>query len=183
MEPRNVIFLDIDSVCNHSRRAETAYDGEYPDGWFVAKDVPVCPDNLAALRSLLDRVENPAVVWSTDWRLFDGDVWHGWRSPLKWLEDEGGLKKYVVGKTPKKMSSERHEEILMWLRGEDRPVAVANFAVLDDIEYGMGMFGGHFFKCSYDKGLTPEIADRAASFLSEPADVSEYLKWGRRIPT
>ena len=52
---------------------------------------------------------------------------------MKWLENEGGLKPYVIGNTPKKMSSNRHEEIMMWLQDEYRP-AVANFAVLDDIE-------------------------------------------------
>lgn len=165
----NVIFLDIDSVCNHSRKAETAYDGEYPDGWFIADGVPLCTDNVKALKSIIRGTENPAIVWSTDWRLFNEDTWHGWKNPLKWLESEGGLKSYVIGNTPKKMSSNRHEEIMMWLRDEDRP-AVANFAILDDIEYGMEMFHGHFFKCDYDRGLVANIADAVTEFLSVPAD-------------
>lgn len=170
----NALFLDIDSVCNHSRKAETVYDDEYPDRWFVADKVPLCEDNLTALRLILGGVENPAIVWSTDWRLFDGDAWHGWKNPLKWLEDEYGLKRYVIGRTPKKMSSNRHEEIMMWLRDKDRP-AVKNFAILDDIEYGMYVFGGHFFRCDYDKGLTAETADAVKAFLAKPAaDMSKF---------
>lgn len=170
----NVIFLDIDSVCNHSRKAETAYDGEYPDGWFISDGVPLCTDNVNALKSIISGIENPAIVWSTDWRLFQNDTWHGWKNPLKWLENEGGLKQYVIGNTPKKMSSNRHEEIMMWLRDEDRPV-ITNFIILDDIEYGMGIFYDHFFKCDYDKGLTTEIAKRAVEFLSKSAaDMYNY---------
>lgn len=99
----NVIFLDIDSVCNHSRKAETAYDGECQDRLFIADRVPLCTDNVNALKSIVDGIRNPAIVWSTDWRLFNEDAWHGWKNPLKWLEDEGGLKPYVIGNTPKKM--------------------------------------------------------------------------------
>lgn len=58
---------------------------------------------------------------------------------------------------------------MMWLRNEDRPV-VANFAILDDIEYGMKMFRGHFFKCDYDKGLTADTAGAVVKFLSVTAD-------------
>lgn len=105
----NVVFLDIGSVCNHSRKAETVYDGEYQNGWFIADRVPLCADNVQALKSIIDRIENPAIVWSTDWCLLSEDTWHGWKNPLKWLENEGGLKPYVIGNTPKKMSLNRHE--------------------------------------------------------------------------
>lgn len=76
------------------------------------------------------------------------------------------------------MSSNRHEEIMMWLQDEDRP-AVANFAVLDDIEYGMEMFCRHFFKCDYDKGLIADTVDAVIEFLSVPADDMELYssKW------
>lgn len=46
----NVVFLDIDSVCNHSRKAETIYDGEYQNGWFIADRVPLCADNVQVLK-------------------------------------------------------------------------------------------------------------------------------------
>lgn len=174
----NIVFLDIDSVCNHSRKAETVYDGEYQNGWFIADRVPLCVDNVQALKSIINGIENPAIVWSTDWRLFNEDTWHGWKNPLKWLEDKCGLKQYVIGNTPKKMSSNRHEEIMMWLRNKDRP-AVANFAILDDIEYGMKMFRRHFFKCDYDKGLIADTIDAVIEFLSVPADDMELYssKW------
>ena len=98
------------------------------------------------------------------------------KNPLMWLESEFRLKQYVIGNTPKKMSSNRHEEIMMWLRDDDRP-AVKNFAILDDIEYGMNMFGGHFFKCEYDKGLTMEIADAVVGFFAlEPGDMKKFGK-------
>ena len=75
------------------------------------------------------------------------------------------------------MSSNRHEEIMMWLRNEDRP-AVANFAILDDIEYAMEMFHGHFFTCDYDTGLVADIADAVTEFLSVPADdMGIYNRW------
>lgn len=67
---------------------------------------------------------------------------------------------------------------MMWLRNKDRP-AVANFVVLDDIEYGMEIFRGHFFKCDYDKGLIADTADAIIEFLSVPAnDIELYnSKW------
>ena len=46
----NVVFLDIDSVCNHSRKAETVYDGEYQNRWFIADRVPLCADNVQTLK-------------------------------------------------------------------------------------------------------------------------------------
>ena len=173
----DVLFLDIDCVCNHFRKGES-YEGDYPDGWFVGEKVPVCPDNLAALESVLKRVERPAVVWSTDWRLLEKETWDGWRNPRLWLENEGGLKKYIIGSTPKKMSSCRHEEILMWLRDPDRP-AVRNFAALDDIEYGMDLLDGHYFRCGWEEGLTRKTADAVVEFLSGPADMSKFRHGGR----
>lgn len=171
---KNVIFLDIDSCLNGSSYGETCYDSGRPE--FIEQDLPLCEDSVENLRILLASIENPAVVWSSSWRNCDDATWNGWRNPRIWLEAQDWFKPALIGKTPMKMSSVRHEEIGFWLywneynrffdKGEW--IDVSNFIIIDDIDYGMGRYGKHLFRCEYDKGFTADMATDAIKFLSEP---------------
>jgi len=174
-----ILFLDIDSVLNHSKRGVDGYSDEGFAGDPVEDGVPLCRGNVEALKGLLEAVPDAKVVWSTDWRLFKEDTWNGWKNPLKWLEAQDWMKGRVVGKTPKKMSSTRFEEISFWFSENEynrrragkagaKPFFdVESYAVLDDYS-SPGMydkFGDRFFKCEWDEGLTPETAAKAAEAL------------------
>lgn len=163
-----VLFLDIDSVLNHSRYAEDCYQGEECAGdAFVEDKVPLCKDNIAALKHIFEAVPDLKVVWTTDWRLYDKSDYNGFKNPRQWLEAQDWMKDRVVGKTPKKMSSTHYEEIRMWFSYEKKDLVIEKFAILDDYDsYGMSTyFKNDFFKCRYDDGLTMEIADKVIDHL------------------
>ncbi len=176
-----ILFLDIDSVLNHSKHTEDCYQGEeYAGGAFVEDKVPLCKDNIEALKRIFEAVPNMKVVWSTDWRLYDKPDYHSFKNPRQWLEAQDWMKDRVVGKTPKKMSSTHYEEIRMWFSENEHCCRVGDgkacmdwfmpgnyinvdkFAILDDYDsYGMSTyFKNEFFKCTYEHGLTMEIADK-----------------------
>lgn len=163
-----ILFLDIDSVLNHSKPAEDLYNGEECAGSpFVEDNVPLCKDNIAALKHIFEAVPDLKVVWSTDWRLYDKPDYHGFKNPRLWLEAQDWMEGRVIGKTPKKMSSTHYEEIRMWFSYEKKDLDIESFAILDDYDsYGMSTyFKDEFFKCIYDDGLTIDIADRAIAHL------------------
>ena len=166
-----VLFLDIDSVLNCSRPAEDLYsDGPgAAAGPFVEPRVPLCRANVRELRRILEAVPGLTVVWSTDWRLYDDPEYGEFLNPRQWLEAQDWMKDRVVGKTPKKMSSTRYEEIRMWLSCEGRKAGVGEFAILDDYCSAemCRYFGGRFFRCGHEKGLTPEIADGVIRLFRE----------------
>lgn len=158
-----ILFLDIDSVLNHSRYAGDCYEGEEQAGCaFVEDKVPLCKDNIAALKHIFEAVPDLKVVWSTDWRLYDKPDYHGFKNPRLWLEAQDWMKDRVIDKTPKKMSSTHYEEIRMWLHYGEKCGMVEKFAILDDYDsYGMSTyFEDEFFKCTYEHGLTMEIAEK-----------------------
>lgn len=166
---RQVIFLDIDSVLNCFSYGDSSYGNTRKP--LIEPDVPLCAECVAAFKSVLDRLPDAAVVWSTSWALHDEDRWGEWRNPRKWLESQDWFASRLVGRTPRKMSSERHDEIWFWLIDNERyadekdRIDVSNFAILDDIEYGMGSFSRHFFRSDYETGLTSEQADRIVEYL------------------
>lgn len=163
-----ILFLDIDSVLNHSRYAGDCYEGEeYAGCAFVEDKVPLCKDNIEALKHLFEEVPDLKVVWSTDWRLYDKPDYNGFKNPRQWLEAQDWMEGRVIGKTPKKMSSTHYEEIRMWFSYEKKDLDIEKFAILDDYDsYGMSTyFKNDFFKCWYDNGLTMEIADKVIDHL------------------
>jgi len=177
---KNIIFLDIDSVLNYSRFGQDSYDtGNDRTEDFVEQKTPICKSCLEALNHIVVNAENPAVVWSTSWALEEREVWNGWNNPRLYVERLPWMKDLVVGRTPRKMSSERCEEIHFWLHNNEyvrkyhdkkwcegeRFYDIHSFAVIDDIERGMERYGDHFFRTEYDTGLTMEQAKGIVEFL------------------
>lgn len=160
MDKVKLLFLDIDSVLNASRYAESIYDEDFNCDRLVAASVPICKDNYQALKHIYENVPSLKVVWSTDWRLVDKPKWNGWSNPRLWLESQDWFKPLVIGKTPKKMSSTKPEELHMWFRDNiysrkhkdrewmDKPwFDVCSYAIVDDWDSSlMYKFGKHFFK-------------------------------------
>ena len=179
-----ILFCDIDSVLNHSKYAEDCYQGEeYAGDVFVEDKVPLCKDNIIALKHIFEAVPDLKVVWSTDWRLYDKPEYNGFKNPRQWLEAQDWMKDRIVGKTPKKMSSTHYEEIRMWFSeneyyrcaGDGKAcidqfmpgnyINVDKFAILDDYATNamFSYFKDNFFQCQYDTGLTMEIAEKVIS--------------------
>lgn len=163
-----ILFCDIDSVLNHSKLAEDCYDGEECAGSaFVEDKVPLCQDNIAALKHIFEEVPDLKVVWSTDWRLYDKPDYNGFKNPRQWLEKQPWMKGRIIGKTPKKMSSTHYEEIQMWFSYDKKDIEVEKFAILDDYATNAMFlyFKDSFFQCWYDTGLTMEIAEKVIVHL------------------
>lgn len=184
-----ILFLDIDSVLNHSTYAESIYSGkgnEFAGSELVANDVPLCKDNLKALKYILDNVPNLKIVWSTDWRLCNETIYEHWQNPRMWLESQDWIKEHVLDddilkNTPKKMSSTHYEEIRFWFNANeyrkthadkswiDGPyIDVDDFAILDDYASNAMFehFKEHFFQCWWDCGLKMDIASKVVSYFN-----------------
>lgn len=179
-----ILFLDIDSVLNHSTYAESIYCGkgnEFAGSPLIANDIPLCKDNVDALKHILDSIPDLKIVWSTDWRLNNDPTYEGWHNPRIWLESQDWIKDRIIGKTPKKMSSTHYEEIRMWFtenefikKHQDKDwmkqthIEVDDFAILDDYSsnFMFSYFKGHFFQCWWDSGLTMEIASKVVIYFN-----------------
>lgn len=179
-----VLFLDIDSVLNHSTYAESLYCGkgnEFAGSQLVADGIPLCKDNIDALKHILSNVPNLKVVWATDWRLSTEPIYEGWQNPRIWLESQLWFKDVVVGNTPKKMSSTHYEEIRMWFKENEfikkhqtcdwmrrTYIDVDDFAILDDYASNamFSYFKEHFFQCWWDLGLTMDIASKVVDYFN-----------------
>jgi len=97
----------------------------------------------------------------------------------------------LIGKTPMKMSSVRHEEIHFWLSENefgkkndgrdwfnpkdtnhfifmnDAWYDIDQFAILDDLDTrGMSLYGKRFFCTQFDRGLDESIADQIIATLN-----------------
>ena len=109
-----VLFLDIDGVIC-SIRSAVAYGG-FP--WTVKeKDMYLFDDVAIKLIQRLCKDTNTKIVLSSVWRLS-----HDW----KMIGEKLNLP--IIDKTPNKLSSNRGEEIAMWLRDNK----VDAYAIVDD---------------------------------------------------
>lgn len=172
MEKAKILFLDIDGVLNCNRYSEDIYyDGDMQSKDLVEPAVPICRSCYEALEAIAKNVPELKVIWSTDWRCHPHETTqNGWKNPLAWIEANCKfLEGKISGKTPKKMSSTRPEEIRMWLSWNEYykdhyPDAnekedifdIVGYAIADDYATNAmySWFGSHFFKTWYDTGLT-----------------------------
>ena len=210
-----VLFLDIDGCLNTSPFGEYLYDfnlsevkERYNDLTYLEDRIPICKANLDALKHIVDNISDLGIVWSTDWRFDKDDKYtnnFGWHNPKLWLESLPWLSERVIGMTPKKMSSNRCEEIHFWFNEnasrkkyadknwldvkqdecgycffKDLFYDIANYAIIDDYDsYCMNRYGQHFFKCDPSKGLTREQADDIIAFLKTNDFDEKGLDWRR----
>lgn len=135
-----ILFLDIDGVLN-SR--ETLKCGTR-SGSIMGID--------PYMRILLDRI-----VQATDAKVV---ISSSWRLVPKWLQEIRDVGIEFISRTPYLESKKRGEEIQQWL---DEHPEVENYAILDDDSDMLP--GQHFFKTSFEVGLTQEIADEVINHL------------------
>lgn len=211
-----ILFLDIDGCLNVSPYGDDIYKlsdenikKHYDDLTYLKDHIPICKSNLDALKTIVDATADLGIVWTTDWR-FDKDDKYTlyelvWRNPKNWLETLPWLKNRIIGMTPKKMSSNRFEEIYFWLVANvhGRKYAntdwlmnekqsqhslffkspyydIDNYAIVDDFDSpGMRHYGKHFFKCEYDKGLTMEIANAIIEYIHTNDFNENEMNWTR----
>lgn len=111
-----VLFLDFDGVLNSKQHILATKDKDAPgrntlkgaDFEFMKKNVNA--NNMWCLKYILDNVPDLQIVLSTSWRS------HFEMDQFKELFKEFGLdESRLIGKTPKKFTSERIHEIHMWL--------------------------------------------------------------------
>jgi hypothetical protein len=127
----NVIFVDFDGVLNSKQHFLMVKEKEVK-----GKDTPkeadlefmksnTNPNNMWCLKYILDNVPNLKIVLSTSWRN------HFEINLFKELFQFYGLDaERIIGKTPKKFSSERVHEIHMWL--DDQLHSPDTWVALDD---------------------------------------------------
>lgn len=194
MKKAKILFLDIDGVLNYNRYSEDIYyDGDKQSEVLVEPYVPICKNCYIALEYIVANVPDLKVIWSTDWRCYPHETMqNGWKNPLAWIETNCKfLEGKIVGKTPKKMSSTRPEEIRMWLSWNEYykshyPDAdekedvfdITGYAVLDDYTTSAmySWFGCHFFKTWFDTGLTMHQAQQVVNCLnSEGYNKSQFV--------
>ena len=158
-EKMRVVFLDIDSVLNHAAPGLDIYFDETEKG-----KVPIDNGNLEAFKKVLAHDPDLKVVWSTDWRYYDDELWNGYMNPRLWLEAQDFMKGRIIGKTPQKMSSEHFHDIKWWLDEHDE---VQKYVILEDSYFPDKWFGldKHLVRVSRDTGLTDEDADDAIRIL------------------
>ena len=81
-----VLFADIDGVCNASGYGEDVYYDRFADC-----DLALDMENVKNFRQLLEDFPDLKIVWSTDWRSYDGLLWHDkWKNPRLWLNHSLG---------------------------------------------------------------------------------------------
>lgn len=170
-----VVFLDIDGVLNHSDPGEDVYYDK-----FDSQELPICQDNIDALKKILETSPDAKIVWTTDWRYFSKPMWNRWKNPLLWLESQPFMKDRIIGKTPMKMSSEHFHDIKWWLEDRDD---VKKYVILEDSYFPEEWFGleKHLIRVNHTTGLTVEDADNALKILDRYIEDDRHVRHIRRL--
>jgi|APGre2960657373_1045057.scaffolds.fasta_scaffold124063_2 hypothetical protein len=153
--PIKVIFLDVDGVLNNVAD--------------IRRGVELDPEKLQLFADLV-RATGAKVVLSSSWRL----------STTSFDEVEFILLGYgvtVADCTPPLVAvgmyggqlRTRGDEIQRWLDLNQ----VERFAILDDVDDGLGGFGPNFFQTSFETGLTLSICNAIMHHLNKETITSE----------
>jgi hypothetical protein len=148
---RKIIFLDVDGVMNSRETLARVR----PGGGIIGID--------AYLALIVDRIVQATgaeIVLSSSWR-------HGNKETLDYVR---GFAPFI-DITPTCCSGIRGCEIYKWTVDnidydirDDR--SKFRYAIIDDDSDMLLWQKDHFFKTSFDTGITPEIADRVISHLN-----------------
>lgn len=146
-----ILFLDIDGVVNSAE--------DQTRGLFKT-DFPVEPYK-AFLVGKIQMDTNCLVVLSSTWRM-DPDSVEKLNRQLVPIHD-------ITGRC---CAGIRGVEIYQWISKnvpyeERKPGADFHYAILDDDSDMLLWQKDHFFQTSWEKGLTPEIADAVISHLNK----------------
>lgn len=157
----NVVFLDIDGVCNHGH-----FGKDENDKFGFADD---CIQNL---KHILDEVPDTKIVISSAWKHFtmqglvDQDTLD-WRHTL--CNKLGVSRDIIIGDTPDTKQGSRKCEIAEWLGRNKHKVGLGTYVILDDECYGLKkMFPNNVVDCDIKtgEGLSKRKADEAIWILS-----------------
>ena len=177
----DILFLDIDSVLNCSKFAQTVYERRINDKIFIEPNVPLMKKNVAQLQRILLALPNLKIIWCTDWRLYLDEMYDCWKNPRIWLENQYWMKDRIIGNTPKRFTNTHPQEIHLWFKQnifdekhkdknqiKDKYYDVSSYAILDDWDDSlMHKFGSHLFLTNSKDGLTLEIADKLILDMKE----------------
>ncbi len=136
-----ILFLDIDGVLNHR-------GGPVENGIYI-----IDPSLLPLLKHIVNETDCKIVLSST-WRILKENRVKVQRS-LRSIGTE------FIDVTPRGMGVPRSDEIRTWL--QDHP-ETKDFAILDD-DPG-ACIEGHYFRTSWDTGLTIEIANNVIGYFN-----------------
>lgn len=154
-----IVFLDIDGVLNKTTFGEDLYFDTFED-----QKVPLHMDLVDNLRTLIESDSEIKVVWSTDWRHTDSEMWNKWLNPRLWLERQEWMKDRIIGITPKKMSSYHYHEIKWWL---DYHKDIRKYVILEDSYFPEDWFGleKHLIQVDSSKGFDKNCLTKAMFIL------------------
>lgn len=141
-----ILFLDIDGVCNNQKTRER--QGK-------TKFIGIKPELADLVRGII-KATDCKVVLSSSWRLFaDSKEWAR-QNVCEFFDQTIDMQRGKVYGVV-----ERGHEINEWL---ERHPEVQSYAILDDNEDFLE--GQHLFLTTWEKGLTPEIADAVVKHLN-----------------
>lgn len=126
----NILFLDFDGVLNSKQHILAIKGKEIPgqdnpdEADLECMKFNTNSNNIWCLKYIMDKVPDLKIVLSTSWRNhFDMEQF---KELFKFYGLDG---KRIIGKTPKKFSSERHSEIGWWLEDNN---FIGRWIALDD---------------------------------------------------
>jgi hypothetical protein len=142
----SVLFLDIDGVCNS---AEYATSGRHPKGQMLGFDE-------APTQMVRDIIKDTGclVVLSSTWRLN--------KKSREEVREQGINFSDVT--VDFRGDQNRGAEIQWWLAGKEQ--FISTYAILDDDDDMMPYQKPNFFKTTWAKGLTKEIAQAVTEHLN-----------------
>ena len=160
-ETQKICFLDIDGIFNHAGYGVDTYRDR-----FAEEKVPIDKENLTEFKKLLTAFPDLKIVWSTSWRDYNEEDWQSWKNPRLWLEAQDFMKGRIIGRTPRKLSSEHFHEILWWLK--DNLSIVENYVILENDYFPSKWFGleHHLIRVNTEVGLTADDVSKAMQILT-----------------
>lgn len=129
----NILFLDMDGVCNNKQHFLVTKDllkiplDSLNDADVFQMKRDVAPQNMWCLKYILDNVPNLKIVISSAWRNYYN--LEQFKELFKIFGIDGEC---IIGKTPKKMSSTRADEILMYMVDSIESDTSYEWVALDD---------------------------------------------------
>jgi len=167
----NIVFLDIDGVLNWGPMTDNLRP--WPDA--------CSPAAVARLYDLVTR-GNARIVVSSTWRLYHSDEWlEGFLSAhgLDRILTASHTEPHIIGRTSRKLSSHRGQEISWWLQDYDERVGsgslnaewgpIEAYVVLDDDDDSISaLHPERLILTDNKKGLTDDDVERAIEILNTP---------------
>lgn len=177
----NIIFLDMDGVinCNSFIEKWNKEKGlnslkEFKEKYCLSSTGPyfyfIVPELLERFNRLYNEIPNCKVVWSSSWRR---TVKKNSKPFIEGLYYKCGFpENSFLSYTPHIPYLLRYNEIEEWIKIFKNTYNIEKCAIIDDLSEANPMVDSYlgipikFFKTSFQKGLTQEIADEILNFFN-----------------